>query len=110
MNIIINIDDVKTSNIFYQHPVKNTIMDNSNFIRLIYSTDYYTLNNLLIEEKSFFNDPESGETFITEGRTINNKREGTWKFFNNDNAANWNYICVASIIFLHMCNIIQMGI
>ena len=49
MNIIINIDDVKTSNIFYQHPVKNTIMENSNFIRLIYSTDYYTLNNLLIE-------------------------------------------------------------
>ena len=49
MNIIINIDDFEPNNIFYQTPVKNTIMDNSNFIRLIYSTDYYTLNNLLIE-------------------------------------------------------------
>ncbi len=49
MNIIINIDDVDPDHIFYQNPVKNTIMDNSNFIRLIYSTNYYTLNNILIE-------------------------------------------------------------
>ena len=64
----------------------------SNFEKILYELDENEnpinskkyINNLLIEEKSFFTDPESGETFITEGRTINNKREGTWKFFNNE--------------------------
>ena len=49
MNIILNIDNLNPNQIFYQNPVKNTIMEHSNFIRLIYSTDYFVLNNLLIE-------------------------------------------------------------
>jgi len=39
------------------------------------------INDLLIEEKYYFTDPETNETFITEGKFTNNKMAGLWKFF-----------------------------
>ena len=49
MNIIIDIDKFDPNNVFFQTPVRNTIMENSNFVRIIYSTDYYVLSNILLE-------------------------------------------------------------
>ena len=48
MNIIIDSSQVNTNNIYYQKPIRNTVMDHSNFIRIIYSNELFTLNCLLI--------------------------------------------------------------
>ena len=61
MYIVLNLDNFNTSNIFYQEKVKNTVMDNSNFLRLTYSNELFILNgifinfnlNLYMIEKSF---------------------------------------------------------
>ena len=61
MNIVLNIPDFDEKNVFFLSPVKNTIMENSSFIRLIYSNDVLSLTNILIKidfqmsgvEKSF---------------------------------------------------------
>ena len=37
MNIVLDIDDFKLENVFFQDSVKNTVMDNSDFIRTMYS-------------------------------------------------------------------------
>jgi hypothetical protein len=61
MYVVLSIDDFKINNIFYQEKVKNTVMDNSNFLRVNYSNELFVLNGIFIKfnlhlvaiEKSF---------------------------------------------------------
>ena len=61
MYVVLNIDDFNINNIFYQEKVKNTVMDNSNFLRIVYSNEVFILNGIFIKfnlnlktiEKSF---------------------------------------------------------
>jgi hypothetical protein len=61
MYVVLDIDDFNINNIFYQEKVKNTVMDNSNFLRANYSNDIFILNGIFIKfnlqlysiEKSF---------------------------------------------------------
>lgn len=48
MNIVIDIDDFNKDNIFLQEPVKNNIIDDSKFIRLIYSNNIFAVNTVYI--------------------------------------------------------------
>jgi len=49
MFVVLNINDFNLRNIFYQEKVKNTVMDNSNFSRIVYSTELFTLNGIFIK-------------------------------------------------------------
>ena len=49
MNVVLDIDDCKLENVFFQDSVKNTVMDNSNFIRTLYSTNLFTLNGIFLK-------------------------------------------------------------
>ena len=49
MNVVLDIDDFKLENVFFQDSVKNTVMDNSNFIRTLYSTNLFTLNGIFLK-------------------------------------------------------------
>jgi hypothetical protein len=61
MYIVLGIDDFNINSIFYQEKVKNTVMDNSNFLRVNYSNELFVLNGIFIKfnlqlnmiEKSF---------------------------------------------------------
>ena len=48
MNIVIDIDEFNKDHIFLQEPVKNNIIDDSKFIRIIYSTTIFSLNTVYI--------------------------------------------------------------
>ena len=48
MNISIDIDKINFNNIFFLEPIKNTVIENSNFIRIIYSNEDIILNGLYI--------------------------------------------------------------
>lgn len=81
-------------NLLEKHAYKNgnkisrTVYQNNNQ-RITYELDENEnitnskkyINDLLIEEKYYFTDPETNETFITEGKFTNNKMAGLWKFF-----------------------------
>lgn len=49
MNIIIDINDFNIENIFYQDSIKNTVINDSKFIRTIYSNEYFIINILFIK-------------------------------------------------------------
>lgn len=51
MNIIIEVENFKDECLFYNSPVKNTVMDDSNFIRILYSNKLFTLNGIFIKIK-----------------------------------------------------------
>jgi hypothetical protein len=61
MNVVLELSQFNINDVYFQEPVKNTIMDNSNFIRVIYSNSIFMLNgifirfnlNVLTIEKSF---------------------------------------------------------
>jgi hypothetical protein len=61
MYVVLNADDFNINNIFYQERVKNTVMDNSDFLRVNYSNELFILNGIFIKfclklhaiEKSF---------------------------------------------------------
>ena len=52
MYVVLDIDDFNINNIFYQERVKNTVMDNSNFLRVNYSNEILVLNGIFIKFNS----------------------------------------------------------
>jgi hypothetical protein len=54
MNIVEEIKDYSINYIYFLDSIKNTVLDNSYFIRILYSNENYTLNGLYLNVK--FND------------------------------------------------------
>lgn len=48
MNIVKHIDQYNEDNVYFLEPIKNNIMNNGNFIRIIYSTSVFILNGIYI--------------------------------------------------------------
>ena len=48
MNIVKNIYQYNEDYVYFCEPIKNNIMNNSNFIRIIYSTSFFILNGIYI--------------------------------------------------------------
>ena len=48
MNIVKHIDQYNEDNVYFLDPIKNNIMNNGNFIRIIYSTSLFILNGIYI--------------------------------------------------------------
>lgn len=49
MNLVLELDDISTNNIFFYDSVKNTVMNDSSFIRVIYSNNDVILNGIYIK-------------------------------------------------------------
>ena len=49
MNIVKTISQYNIKNVYYSEPLTNTVMDNSKFFRIIYSTPFMTLNSIYIK-------------------------------------------------------------
>jgi hypothetical protein len=49
MNVIIDFNKFNINNIFFYDPIKNNIIDDSNFVRLIYSDQNLILNGLYLQ-------------------------------------------------------------
>jgi len=56
MNIVKTFDQFDNKNIYYCDPIKNNVISDGSFIRIIYSTPYFSLNgiNLLISLNNIF--------------------------------------------------------
>lgn len=50
-NIILDMDSIDFQNIYIMEPIKNTIIPNGEFRRIIYSSHYMTLNNITLHLK-----------------------------------------------------------
>uniref|UniRef100_A0A6C0IER1 Uncharacterized protein n=1 Tax=viral metagenome TaxID=1070528 RepID=A0A6C0IER1_9ZZZZ len=48
MNIVKKIDQYDDNNIFFCEPIKNNIMNEGNFIRILYSNSYFVLNGIYL--------------------------------------------------------------
>jgi len=48
MNIVKSIEQYNEDNVYFLEPIKNNIMNNGNFIRIIYSTPIFVLNGIYI--------------------------------------------------------------
>ena len=48
MNLVKLIEQYNNNNLFFCEPIKNNIMNNGNFIRIIYSTSFFILNGIYI--------------------------------------------------------------
>tara|TARA_B100001059_G_scaffold120673_1_gene120804 strand:+ start:2309 stop:2770 length:462 start_codon:yes stop_codon:yes gene_type:complete len=48
INLFTTINRIELNNIFFQTPIKNTVIDNSLFIRIIYSTQNLVLNGIFM--------------------------------------------------------------
>jgi len=48
MNIVKRIDQYNENNIFFCEPIKNNIMNEGSFIRILYSHSYFTLNGIYL--------------------------------------------------------------
>lgn len=48
MNIVKTIDQYNQDFVYFSEPIKNNIMNNGNFVRIIYSTPLFVLNGIYI--------------------------------------------------------------
>jgi len=48
MNIVKRIDQYDDNNLFFCEPIKNNVMNDGNFIRILYSTNKFTLNGIYL--------------------------------------------------------------
>ena len=48
MNLCENMNSYSINNIFFLEPIKNTVIEDSNFIRILYSNKLFTLNGLYL--------------------------------------------------------------
>ena len=48
MNLCENMNNYSINNIFFLEPIKNTVIEDSNFIRILYSNKLFTLNGLYL--------------------------------------------------------------
>ena len=48
MNIVENINDFNIDYVYYLFPIKNTVIIDSNFIRILYSNPLFTLNGIFL--------------------------------------------------------------
>ena len=48
MNIVKRVDQYNDNNLFFCEPIKNNIMNDGNFIRILYSTSNFTLNGIYL--------------------------------------------------------------
>jgi uncharacterized membrane protein YukC len=46
MNIALNINQFETNNIYFCDPIKNNVVNDGLFIRIIYSTDFFVTNGI----------------------------------------------------------------
>lgn len=51
MNIVLTPTQFKTENVYFTEAIENTVMDDSKFIKIIYSTQFVILNGVFIEFK-----------------------------------------------------------
>ncbi len=91
MNIVIPIEQFNINNVFYQKAIKNTVMTDSNFIRIIYSDDICTYNGISLE----FNLP------ITHIDKSFNKFKC---YFDKQESEIVNYICNLENEIINNCN------
>lgn len=49
MNVAVDMNEFNINNVFYQKPINNTVMDDSNFIRILYSNELITINGIFIK-------------------------------------------------------------
>ena len=48
MNIVKKLEQYNEDHVYFLEPIKNNIMNNGRFIRIIYSTPLFTLNGIYI--------------------------------------------------------------
>lgn len=85
MNIILNINSISNNNIYFYDSVKNTILNNSNFIKITYSNNHFILNGIYIKitiHKNYKNN-----TILDK---INNLETQILSLYNNNNKI-YNY-------------------
>jgi hypothetical protein len=77
MNICETIENFDINNLYYLDPIKNTVIDNSNFIRILYSNKLFTLNGIYIyldfTNITFINNNNRGKYSIDLNNNSNNK-------------------------------------
>ena len=49
MNVALDMNEFNINNVFYQKPINNTVMEDSNFIRILYSDELITINGIFIK-------------------------------------------------------------
>ena len=48
MNIVLTANQFKKEHVYFYQPIENTIMENSKFVKLLYSNDLFILNGLYL--------------------------------------------------------------
>ena len=77
MNLVIKENQFNISNVYYTEPIQNIVMDNSKFIKLIYSTENVMISGvcLLLQLKVF--NPPPHQKPIFSAKNLNLKLRNT---------------------------------
>ena len=99
MNLVKSIEQYNDKNTFFCEPIKNNIMSDGNFIRILYSTHYFILNGIYllinlhdITCEKFYNKYKCNFNILNHKDIIDNLKiieEGLLKKYNTNKIASY---------------------
>lgn len=99
MNLVKSIEQYNDKNTFFCEPIKNNIMSDGNFIRILYSTQYFILNGIYllinlhdITCEKFYNKYKCNFNILNHKEIIDNLKlieEGLLKKYNTNKIASY---------------------
>jgi hypothetical protein len=96
MNIVITHNQYNNNNIYFNEPIQNTIMDNSKFIKILYSNENIMLNGIFLLMPIKNNICENYFKKIKVSYDINYNREILLHIYNIEHNILSKYKCIKS--------------
>lgn len=89
MNIIIPINDINDKNIYFHDAIKNTVINNGDFIRILYTDKYIICNGIQIKIPYFQNKDIIQKLLILEKNILNLYNSSCKHFFKLEEQINY---------------------
>ena len=90
MNIIISINNIKDRNIYFHDPIKNTVINNSEFIRIFYTDKFIISNGLQIKVNTNLNKDIKQKLLNIEENILNLYNSSCKHFLKLEHLINYN--------------------
>ena len=109
MNIIIPINNVNDKNIYFHDPIKNTVINNGDFIRILYTDKFIICNGLQIKFNGIPTKDNIEKLYALEKNILNLYNSSCKQFLKLEEQLNYNINRYSNYITSKNCFIVKIS-
>ena len=109
MNIIIPINNINDKNIYFHDPIKNTVINNGDFIRILYTDKFIICNGLQIKFNGIPTKDNIEKLYALEKNILNLYNSSCKQFLKLEEQLNYNINRYSNYITSKNCFIVKIS-